>query len=241
MLAAGTSDENKSGEAPKWDGISDVILGRKEWFEAWVEGEKQCRSFLNIYRNIIFINASCSVAMNQYMEIISASDAWLISDDSDDTPTDDPDTTNGGPRIAHPQLKSTNSARRVKHLVEQITDRYSPLPQFSQRTRFLIAVQLPILESYHARIQSSLDAFETLSSSFIRAVPGALTGDAGGSGSAAGGGVNDSRRLTSGVEGVQRLCKALISARYLSAAMEAWGEDLVYHPSFHRVMMLMFY
>ncbi|KAI0080027.1 RINT-1 family protein [Panus rudis PR-1116 ss-1] len=209
VLAAGPSDENKSGETPKWDGVSDVILGRKEWFEAWVEGEKQ-------------------FAMNQYMEIISAPDAWLISDDSDDTPTDDPDTTNGGPRIAHPQLKSTNSARRVKHLVEQITDRYSPLPQFSQRTRFLIAVQLPILESYHARIQSSLDAFETLSSSFIRAVPGALTGDAGGSGSAAGGGANDSRRLTSGVEGVQRLCKALISARYLSAAMEAWGEDLFF-------------
>ena len=99
------------------------------------------------------------------------------------------------------------------------TDRYSPLPQFSHRTRFLITVQLPLLESYHARISASLDAFETLSSSLFRAVPGAL-GEATGR-------VNDPRRLTSGVEGVQRLCKALISAKYLSAAMEAWGEDVV--------------
>ena len=37
----------------------------------------------------------------------------------------------------------------------------------------------------------------------------------------------DPQRLTSGVEGVQRLRKALISARYVSAACEAWGEDLV--------------
>ncbi len=98
-------------------------------------------------------------------------------------------------------------------------DRYSPLPQFVHRTRFMIVVQLPILESYHARISSSLDAFETLSSTFMRAVPGALGSDPARPG--------DPKRLTSGVDGVQRLCKALVSAKYLAVAMEAWGEDLV--------------
>ena len=53
----------------------------------------------------------------------------------------------------------------------------------------------------------------------MRAVPGALGTDVGR--------LSDSRRLTSGVEGVQRLCKALVSAKYVAAAMEAWGEDLV--------------
>ena len=100
----------------------------------------------------------------------------------------------------------------------RVADRYSPLPEYSQRTRFLIVVQLPLLESYHGRISSSLDAFETLSSSLMRAVPGAL-------GSSDGRG--DSRKLTAGVEGVQRLCKALVSAKYLAGAMEMWGEDLV--------------
>lgn len=29
-------------ERDGWQGISEVILGRKEWFEAWVEGERKC-------------------------------------------------------------------------------------------------------------------------------------------------------------------------------------------------------
>ncbi|KAH9891013.1 RINT-1 family protein [Cubamyces lactineus] len=178
---------------PRWEGISEVILGRKEWFEAWVEGERK-------------------FAMDQYLEIISSPDAWLIADEDDDA--------DGDVRAAERELRPTNSARRVKALVEQVTDRYSPLPQYPQRTRFLIVVQLPLLESYHARISSSLDAFETLSSSIMRAVPGAL-----GSGDGRGG---DSRRLTAGVEGVQRLCKALVSAKYVAKAMEVWGEDLFF-------------
>lgn len=26
-----------------WKGISEIILGRKEWFDSWVEGEKACK------------------------------------------------------------------------------------------------------------------------------------------------------------------------------------------------------
>jgi hypothetical protein len=37
----------------------------------------------------------------------------------------------------------------------------------------------------------------------------------------------DTGRLTSGVDGVQRLCKALVSARFVEGAMEGWGEELV--------------
>ena len=105
-------------------------------------------------------------------------------------------------------------------------DRYFPLPHFNQRTRFLLAVQLPILEQYHARIQSSLDAFETLSSTLVRAVPGAL-GVGFGSGSSDSGGGADTGRLTRGVDGVQRLCKALLSAKVIEHATENWGEDVV--------------
>lgn len=163
------------------------------------------------------------------MEIVSATDAWLIADN------EDADQRNA-------ELKSTNSARQIKSLVEQTTgehifchltsfflihfpDRYSPLPAFSQRTQFLISVQLPILEHYHSRVSSSLEAFEALSSAFVRAVPGALGVSLGGKED---GIVHiDTGRLTSGVDGVQRLCKALISAKYIGAAMEKWGEDLV--------------
>ena len=50
--------------------------------------------------------------MGQYTETISASDAWLVADDDAEEEDDG--------RV-HPQLKSTNSARRVKALVEQVT------------------------------------------------------------------------------------------------------------------------
>ena len=68
-----------------------------------------------------------------------------------------------------------------------------------------------------------MDAFETLSSALLRAVPGALS-----FGGREEGGVNvDTQRLTAGVEGVKKLAKAWLSARYLEAALQGWGEDLV--------------
>ncbi|OBZ79146.1 RAD50-interacting protein 1, partial [Grifola frondosa] len=195
------SKMTSAGEDDKWEGISE-----KEWFEAWVEGERKCGCSFRVQAQFDWLTYPYPpVAMDQYMDVISAPDAWHIANDGEDD-----DAT-----VIDRDLRPTNSARRVKALVEQVTDRYSPLPKFIHRTRFLIAVQLPLLESYHSRISSSLDAFETLSSTFMRAVPGAL-GAGDGSGRA-----GDSRRLTSGVEGVQRLCKALVSAKYLAATMEA--------------------
>ncbi|KAF7320188.1 hypothetical protein MKEN_00803300 [Mycena kentingensis (nom. inval.)] len=153
-------------------------------------------------------------AESQYNDIVSAIDAWQIAPDEAEE--------EGSPQ----DLRSTTSARRLKALVEQVTDRYSPLPQFAHRTRFLINVQIPLLENYYGRLLSSLDAFETLSSAFVRAVPGALAVSLGGRDE---GSVRvDGRRLTAGVEGVQRLCKAWLSSRYMEAAMEGWGEELFF-------------
>ena len=50
-----------------------------------------------------------SVAEDQYNDIISASDAWHLSDDADEETINEKD------------VRSTNSARRVKALIEQIT------------------------------------------------------------------------------------------------------------------------
>lgn len=42
----GTSAERDAADGESkpngWEGISDVILGRKEWFETWLEGEREC-------------------------------------------------------------------------------------------------------------------------------------------------------------------------------------------------------
>jgi hypothetical protein len=76
--------------------------------------------------------------------------------------------------------------------------------------------------TYHSRITSSLDAFETLSSAFVRAVPGAL-----GNVSMRGGIHVDQRGLTGGVEGLGRLVKAYLSAGWILASIREWADDPV--------------
>ncbi|TFK76768.1 hypothetical protein BDN72DRAFT_806866 [Pluteus cervinus] len=186
--------QSESGE--EWPGVAQVILGNRHWFEAWVTGEQQFTE-------------------DQYLELISSADAWLIMDDNGDHE-----------EASHSSTKVTNSARRLKALIEQVTDRYSPLPRFDQRVRFLTTVQLPLLDSYRGRISSSLDAFETLSSAFVRAVPGALPVSLGGRDEHT---VKvDARGLTTGVDGAQRLCKALLSAKYIGATLSSLGEELFF-------------
>ncbi|KAG8953229.1 hypothetical protein FRC04_002639 [Tulasnella sp. 424] len=187
--------------AIEWEGLGEVILGRKDWFDAWLQGEKQ-------------------FADNQYNEIISSPDAWQISDDGDSGDS-------GAQLSADYGSRATTSARRFKALVERVTERYQPLPHIVQKSHFLFDIQLPLLEAYLSRIAGSLDAYERLSSSFVRAVPGALAGQVGH-------GV-DSKRLTSGVEGLTRVVKALVSARWIKAAMDAWGEDLSFLELWHAI------
>ena len=73
----GTTSEEQSGtgtDAKSWSGISDVILGNQEWFEAWLAGEKK-------------------FAEDQYHAIISAPEAWTIDDDAEEESQDFQPTT----------------------------------------------------------------------------------------------------------------------------------------------------
>ncbi|GJJ09548.1 hypothetical protein Clacol_003771 [Clathrus columnatus] len=183
-----TSHDFKNGV---WEGLTEEIIGNEQWFNSWLEGERQ------------FVN-------DQYNEIISEPTAWKVVD-SDHTSIDNEVQT---------ELKPTNSARRLAALVEQVTERYRPLPRFSSRTQFLVRVQLPVLELYHSRISVSLDAFESLSTSFVRAVPGALVQQIGH-------GVNSSTS-TSSLDGLDKLVRAAISASYITIMLEKWSEDVFF-------------
>lgn len=35
--------EEYDGDLEGWKGTSDIILGKKEWFDAWLEGERKCK------------------------------------------------------------------------------------------------------------------------------------------------------------------------------------------------------
>ncbi|ODO11585.1 hypothetical protein I350_00367 [Cryptococcus amylolentus CBS 6273] len=149
-------------------------------------------------------------ADNRLQEIISSPDAWVISDESPDE------------EDAQSSLHPTVSARQTKSLIAQIIDRYTPLPDLAYRLPFFMTVQMPLLVTYHARVSSSLDAFETISSAFVRAVPGALAGNTRS-------GLNiDQKALTSGKAGAERLCKAYLSAEWISEALRQWSDSVFF-------------
>lgn len=35
-------DEQVQEEEGEWEGLSETILGRQEWFDKWIDGEREC-------------------------------------------------------------------------------------------------------------------------------------------------------------------------------------------------------
>jgi hypothetical protein len=64
-----------------------------------------------------------AVAEDQYNEIISSPEAWLIADDGDQ---------DGEDRTSAPDIKTTNSARRVKALIHGVTGTFTCVPSYLQ-------------------------------------------------------------------------------------------------------------
>lgn len=111
-LTGTTQSLNKPDSAmEQWDGTSEIILGSKEWFDAWLDGERNCQFFLSDKCFSYGFNCEpiLAVVENQYNDIISSPDAWQIADDG----SEDVD--------ADKEMRPTISARRVKALIEQIT------------------------------------------------------------------------------------------------------------------------
>ncbi|EWC45231.1 hypothetical protein DRE_05958 [Drechslerella stenobrocha 248] len=136
-------------------------------------------------------------ALARYESIIAAEDAWLIDYDS----------------VEPNETKPTKSAFRLKELLELVTERYRPLQSFLQKLRFLMDIQITILEKYHDTISSSINAFKMLSSSIGRAVQGR--------------GKQDLESIT-GLGGLERLCRVYGSALFLGNCMKDWSEDLFF-------------
>ncbi|KAL8291920.1 hypothetical protein RQP46_002178 [Phenoliferia psychrophenolica] len=172
------------GHEGEWGGLSEVILGQKEWFDRWLEGE---REFFD----------------SRYFTAISASDAFHIIPEED---FDAGESTSG--------IRPTNSALRVAELVQQLSDRYRPLPT-PYTLPFLLSLHLPLLTSYAQRLTSALDAFESISFGIL---PGALA---------------DNRAATAGVGGVLRLVRAGVSARWMAERCVDWGDDAFFLSLYH--------
>lgn len=183
--------------------LASDILDNPIWFNRWLEGEK-------------------SFALQRFEEIMDSPDAWAIA--SSDSVADDENQL-FSPHTSTEEgegMRTTKSARSTMEILESVSDRYRPLPSLSQRLSFLAIVQLPILRSYAQRLTRSLDAFESLSSAFARAMPGEIVpGTSPASLVSGGGGDSD---MVKGLRGLGRLVKALLSAQYVCVELERWSE-----------------
>ncbi|KAK9319588.1 TIP-1 family-domain-containing protein [Lipomyces orientalis] len=144
-------------------------------------------------------------ALARYQEIITTPDAWVIDFDS----------------VGESESKPTKSAIRLRDLLETVSERYRPLKSFVHRIRFLMDIQIAILDSYHNRISSSLDAFESLTSSIVRAVSGVHE--------------EERKKMVDGLAGIERLCRAYGSAYTIRDALNDWGEDIFFLELYHEL------
>ncbi|KAI4165025.1 MAG: hypothetical protein LQ342_001301 [Letrouitia transgressa] len=109
--------------------------------------------------------------------------------------------------------KPTNAAIRVNDLLETITDRYRPLPNFFLKLKFLFDIQIAIFDLYHTRLLSALEAYQTHTSSIARTVQSVG---------------RESQAEVQGLDGLEWLARIYGSAEYLEKKMGDWSDDVFF-------------
>lgn len=187
--------------------LSDDVLNSQDWFTAWVRGER-------------------TASLDNLESILEDGNAWTIGTEDSDGVDDDDGEAEGEPRagtwaaasLSSSGRKTTRSSRALVRLLEGLTRAYTPLPELSQRLQFLSEIQLPLLRTYSQRLTRSLDAFESLSSAFARAIPGGMTD------TSTGLPLGD-QAMVRGLRGLSRLLKAYVSASHMAATLAQWQES----------------
>ncbi|CUS14102.1 unnamed protein product [Tuber aestivum] len=180
----------------EWKGVTHEVLVVEGGFVGWIKVEKECQ-YLHSSLVRVELMGNLIVALSRYHNILDAEDAWIIDYES----------------VEPKETKPTRSAIRLRDLLETVTERYRPLTSFTQRLRFLIDIQISVLDQYHDRLRSSVEAFKMLSSSIARAVQGTSK--------------EEVQSLT-GIGGLERLCKVYGSAMFMENCMRDWGEDIFF-------------
>ncbi|ANB13052.1 hypothetical protein AWJ20_1330 [Sugiyamaella lignohabitans] len=143
----------------------------------------------------VWLDTEKKIALQRYQEILDMPNSWEI----------DWDIGEG--------TKPTISAINIKDLFESVTEQYSALRKIRYRLRFLLEIQIHILDKFYIRLSESISAFESMTSSLSRAVGGVSAED---------------KKLVSGVDGLERLCRIYGSLSYIISALGEWGEDLFF-------------
>ncbi|KAI2465961.1 TIP-1 family-domain-containing protein [Annulohypoxylon bovei var. microspora] len=108
------------------------------------------------------------------------------------------------------KMKPTLGAVRVTDLLKSVTSQYERVRRFSHKLRFLIDIQLDILDDYHDRFKDSLDTYYTINSTLGRTLHG-LT--------------KEQAAALEGTGAFESLCKVLGSSDHIIATLKDWSNE----------------
>ncbi|GAP85087.1 putative rint-1 family protein [Rosellinia necatrix] len=141
-----------------------------------------------------WLEAEKEFALDRFRSILSSADARNI----------DYDYSTPG------KMKPTHGAVRVTDLLKTITSQYERVHRFSHKLRFLIDIQLEILDEYHDRLKDSLDAYYTITSTIGRTLHGVT---------------REQAAALEGTGAFETLCKVLGSSDHIVATLKDWSNE----------------
>jgi hypothetical protein len=108
------------------------------------------------------------------------------------------------------KMKPTYAAVRITDLLRSVTAQYERLRKFKQKIRFLIDIQLDILDAYHDRLRGSLEAYQSITSTVGRALHGAT---------------KEQLAAVEGTGALETLCKVIGSADHIANTLTEWSDE----------------
>ncbi|KAL0939703.1 rint-1 family protein [Colletotrichum truncatum] len=141
-----------------------------------------------------WFQAEKAFAMERFQAIMDTPDARNI----------DYDYTSAG------KTKPTFGAVRVTDLLKSITTQYERVRTFKHKIRFLIGIQLDILDEFHDRLRGSLEAYQALTSTVGRTLHGVT---------------KEQLAALEGTGALESLCKVYGSADHVVNTLKDWSNE----------------
>ncbi|KAL2163477.1 hypothetical protein VTH06DRAFT_5535 [Thermothelomyces fergusii] len=140
-----------------------------------------------------WLEAEKTFALERYRAIMSAPDARDIDYDF----------------AAAGKTKPTFAAVRVTDLLRSVTTQYERVRRFSHKLRFLIDIQLTILDEYHDQLRGTLEAYLSITSTVGRAF----------------GVTKEQLAALEGTGALETLCKVYGSADHIVNTLRDWSNE----------------
>ncbi|KAK4124472.1 hypothetical protein N657DRAFT_617703 [Parathielavia appendiculata] len=140
-----------------------------------------------------WLEAEKRFALERYQTIMAAPDARSIDYDF----------------AAAGRTKPTFAATRVTDLLRSVTTQYERVRRFSHKLRFLIDIQLAILDEYHDHLRGTLEAYLSITSTVGRAF----------------GVTKEQLAALEGTGALETLCKVYGSADHIVNTLRDWSNE----------------